>query len=246
MSDASARNRSTFTTAEVVASYAGLSDLTPCERIIFDRNIPRGGDVLDLGVGTGRTTPFLAAIAGTYVGLDYAPSMLEEARRLHPGMHFVLGDATDLSSFIDASFDAVVFSFNGIDYLHPDSARLRCLTEVRRVLRPGGVFVFSTHNPRAVLLRPREGRALRRFGVGLYMTLRRVVRLLPTAAFRRGEGYVLDPVHGGLVTHVASQRYVIKETAAAGFRHQESWGDDYPARSGILWTRWWYYVFTRP
>jgi SAM-dependent methyltransferase len=245
MTDASARNRSTFATAEVVASYAELTDLTPCERMVFERHVPRGADVLDLGVGTGRTTPFLAAIARRYVGLDYAASMLEEARRLHPGVDFVAGDAADLSSFISGSFDAVVFPFNGIDYLHPDDARLRCLAEVRRVLRPGGVFVFSTHNPRALLARPKEGRALRRFGVGAYMTLRRMARLFPTTAFRRGEGYVLDPVHGGLVTHAATQRHVISETAAAGFGHRESLGSDYPTRSGILWTPWWYYVFTR-
>lgn len=242
---ASDRNRSTFASPNVVATYAALTELTPCERTLFDRYVPRGGDVLDLGVGTGRTTPFLVAIARRYVGLDYVASMLEEARRLHPDVDFIVGDATDLSLFTSASFDAVVFPFNGIDYLYPEAARLRCLAEVRRVLRPRGVFVFSTHNPLALVARPKEGGAVRRLGVGGYMTLRRLARLVSTTAFRRGEGYAVDPVHGGLVTHAATQRHVISETAAAGFRHQESLGGDYPRRSGALWSPWWYYVFTR-
>lgn len=246
MTDASVQNRLTFATPEVVAWYAPLTELTPCERKVFERHVASGSDVLDLGVGTGRTTSFLATIARRYVGLDYATSMLQQARRLHPDAAFVAGEAADLSSFVSASFDTVVFSFNGIDYLHPDDARRRCLTEVRRVLRSGGVFVFSTHNPWAVVARPKEGPAVRRLGVAGYSTVRRVARLVPTAAFRRGDGYVLDPVHGGLVTHAASRRHVIRETEAAGFRHRETWGGDYPARSATLWTPWWYYVFTRP
>jgi SAM-dependent methyltransferase len=245
MTDANARNRSTFAAPEVVASYAALTELTPCERMIFERHVPHRGDVLDLGVGTGRTTSYLAAVARRYVGVDCALSMLEEARRLHPDVDFILGDAADLSLFISASFDAVVFAFNGIDYLYPEDARLGCLAEVRRVLRPGGVFVFSTHNPLAVVARPTKGGAVRRLGVAGYMTLLRVARLVPTTALRRGEGYVLDPVHGGLVTHAATRRHVIRETTAAGFRHEATWGGNYPYRSRILRTPWWYYVFTR-
>ena len=37
-----------------------------------------------------------------------------------PGLQFEAADAADLSLFADASFDAVVFSFNGIDYLAPN------------------------------------------------------------------------------------------------------------------------------
>jgi SAM-dependent methyltransferase len=42
-------------------------------------------------------------------------------------------------------FDIVVFSYNGIDYV-PHDDRLRVLSEIRRVLRHGGTFAFSTHN----------------------------------------------------------------------------------------------------
>jgi SAM-dependent methyltransferase len=57
---------------------------------------------------------------------------------------FQVADARDLSCFAEKSFDFVLFCWNGIDAVsHAD--RLRILREVRRVLRAGGHFFFSTH-----------------------------------------------------------------------------------------------------
>ncbi|CAN5545830.1 hypothetical protein BH24ACT5_BH24ACT5_26730 [soil metagenome] len=59
-------------------------------------------------------------------------------------MDIRLGDARYLE-FPDARFDLVVFSSNGLDALgHED--RMLALTEIRRVLRTRGRFLFSSHN----------------------------------------------------------------------------------------------------
>jgi SAM-dependent methyltransferase len=71
--------------------------------------------------------------------------MLAIARERFPGADLRQLDAADLSSFADASFDFVLFSFNGLDYV-PHGIRLQVLGEVHRVLRTNGVFVFSSHN----------------------------------------------------------------------------------------------------
>lgn len=47
--------------------------------------LPPGARVLDLGVGTGRTTSFLKEAGATYEGVDVTPEMVEDARRRHPG-----------------------------------------------------------------------------------------------------------------------------------------------------------------
>lgn len=100
--------------------------------------------LLDIGIGTGRTTGHLAGRCSSYVGVDYADGMVERARHRFPGQDLRVMDARDLSAFPDGAFDLVVFSYNGLDYVGPDD-RSKVLDEVRRVSRPGGAFMFSAH-----------------------------------------------------------------------------------------------------
>jgi ubiquinone/menaquinone biosynthesis C-methylase UbiE len=125
-------------------------------------------EMLDLGVGTGRTGYTFAPLVSRYVGVDYSPRMLERARRLlgDGGVELVLGDARDLSG-VEGSFDFVLFSFNGIDAVgHED--RLKILAEVRRILRPSGHFLFSSHSTGALPLDPRPERSPSLRGSRLY------------------------------------------------------------------------------
>ena len=104
-----------------------------------------GRDVLDLGVGTGRTTHYLAPLAGRYTGIDYSPHMINHMHANFPDVHALLADMRDLSMFADQSFDFVLGSNNVMDAVsHAD--RLTVLGEVHRILRAGGLFIFSSHN----------------------------------------------------------------------------------------------------
>jgi SAM-dependent methyltransferase len=69
--------------------------------------IPPGSRVLELGCGDGTLLASLAPANG--VGVDFSPVMLEQARRRHPGLDFVLTDAHDLSG-VEGPFDAIVLS----------------------------------------------------------------------------------------------------------------------------------------
>jgi SAM-dependent methyltransferase len=103
--------------------------------------------ILDLGVGAGRTVPLLQDLSSDYTGIDYTPEMVAACQRKYPGMRVLLGDARDLSVFGPETFKLVVFSFNGIDAVNPEDRGL-VLREVYRVLRNGGIFLFSAHNQR--------------------------------------------------------------------------------------------------
>jgi SAM-dependent methyltransferase len=84
-------------------------------------------------------------ISSDYVGVDYTAEMVAACRKLHPGVRIEQMDARDLGAFPDASFSLVMFSFNGIDAVDR-AGRTKILAEVRRVLEPGGIFLFSAHN----------------------------------------------------------------------------------------------------
>src|SRR5262245_30170182 len=111
--------------AEIVDYFDGVSALYGAERLLFDRHVKAGSDILDLGVGTGRTTPYLARVASRYVGLDVSDAMVARCREKFPDLAFLHLDATNLPTIADASFDVVVFSFNGIDVISTIEARRR-------------------------------------------------------------------------------------------------------------------------
>jgi SAM-dependent methyltransferase len=140
-------NRRHYEGKLVGARYATRSGIHEDEAAIlhrYRRHIS-GKRILDLGVGGGRTTPFLLELGPDYVGVDYSPQMIQSCRRRIPGVTFEVADARDLSRFPAASFDFVLFSFNGIDATDP-AGRLAVLREVHRTLTDGGLFVFSSHN----------------------------------------------------------------------------------------------------
>lgn len=104
-----------------------------------------GRDVLDAGCGSGPLSAWLVAHGARVTGFDTSPRMVELARaRALPGAAFSVGDlGAPLTQLADDSFDAIVASLV-LHYLHDWVAPLR---ELRRVLRPGGALVCSTHHP---------------------------------------------------------------------------------------------------
>ena len=98
-----------------------------------------GGDVLEVGCGTGLILKEIEPFARSAVGLDISPGMLRHARGR--GLDVVVGSATDLP-FEDAAFDAV-YSFKVL--AHVEHIR-RAMEEVARVLRPGGRAALEFYN----------------------------------------------------------------------------------------------------
>jgi SAM-dependent methyltransferase len=120
--------------------------LRPVESVLLERyRQALSGDVLELGCGGGRITGHLVPLARSLHGVDIAPDMVAHCRRAFPQATFSQADIRDLSGIETASADAVVAGFNVIDVLtHEDRGAF--LDELHRILRPGGTFIFSSHN----------------------------------------------------------------------------------------------------
>jgi 2-polyprenyl-3-methyl-5-hydroxy-6-metoxy-1,4-benzoquinol methylase len=101
-----------------------------------------GERVLDVGCGEGRFTAELTAARVHGVGIDVAEEPLRRARAAHPGVDVRLVDACGPWPLPDASFDAV-WAGEVIEHVADTAA---WLSEVRRVLRPGGRLLVSTPN----------------------------------------------------------------------------------------------------
>jgi|GEM_PF-465917 len=120
------------------------------EQYVFQKYLSKSGKILDLGCGTGRTTFSLNALGFTnIIGVDLTPEMIAEAQTLNDyfstKIDFRIGDAMNLE-FDDASFESVIFSFNGIMSIPSQKARERALQEINRVIKHNGKFLFTTHD----------------------------------------------------------------------------------------------------
>jgi len=102
-----------------------------------------GSTALDVATGTGDLAIELARRGAEVTGSDFAPAMLEIARRKAPGLSFEEGDALNLA-YPDESFDAVTVGFGARNFADLD----RGLGEMARVTRPGGrVVVLEITTP---------------------------------------------------------------------------------------------------
>ncbi|MFC2144829.1 class I SAM-dependent methyltransferase [Actinomycetota bacterium] len=141
-------HKTLYNTEGISKDYAARDYLEPAERAvieILDSSLP-SMKMLDMGVGGGRTTKYFAPLVLNYTGADYAPAMVNACIEKYGDDHFFITcDARDMEELSDNSFDFVLFSYNGLDsFSHED--RISSLKEIRRVLRPGGYFCFSSHN----------------------------------------------------------------------------------------------------
>ncbi|WP_203828151.1 class I SAM-dependent methyltransferase [Actinoplanes palleronii] len=126
----------------------GQLDGDPIERSMLDlfaEQVRSSGrlDVADVGCGTGRLLPYLAAKGLTPRGIDLSPGMVEVARRDHPGFDVQVGDLWNLP-FTDGELAGVVCWYSLI-FLAPDT-RAAAFAELARVIRPGGFLVTAFKN----------------------------------------------------------------------------------------------------
>ena len=153
---------------EYAARVAGELAGKPLDRALlaaFAEQVRALGPVCDAGCGPGHVGAFLAALGCDVEGVDLAPGMVAEARRLHPPdrpagasarLTFRVGDLRALD-VADATYGGVV-AFYSVIHLAADELGPAVL-EWARALRPGGYALVAFHVADAEH-RPGEARRL--------------------------------------------------------------------------------------
>jgi len=139
-----------------ISSYTDFTlevGLWESEKLVFTKYLNLSDQILDLGCGTGRTTFPLFDLGYQHIrGVDYTPEMIAAAQAINKkwnrSISFEVGDARQLT-FADEQFDALIFSFNGLMSIPLPEDRTKAVREIHRVLKPGGRFIFTTHDREA-------------------------------------------------------------------------------------------------
>jgi ubiquinone/menaquinone biosynthesis C-methylase UbiE len=118
----------------------GYHELVDDLEVDFASRYAAGGDLLEVGCGTGLLLSRLAGVAKTARGIDLSEGMLQKARAR--GLEVQQGSAVDLP-YPDAEFD-VTCSFKVL--AHVENIE-RALSEMVRVTRPTGVVIAEFYNP---------------------------------------------------------------------------------------------------
>lgn len=130
---------------EYARRIAGELAHKPLDRELLDRLADRvrgAGPVADLGCGPGHVARHLADRGVDAFGLDLSPAMVGQARELHPGVPFRVGDVTALDARDGAWAGAVAY----YSLIHlPRVAVAGALREVARALRPGAPLLVAFH-----------------------------------------------------------------------------------------------------
>ena len=178
----------------------------------------KGASVLDIGCGTGRTTIPLHKIGFKVTGIDFAPKMIELAKRIahkkRIGVKYKVNDATDLT-FKSDTFDYAFFANQGWTMIPFNEDRLKALIEIERILKLGGIFIFTSH------LRSWRGN---KFFLWAWQWLRLKICKLPwldTNEFEFGDRY-FSIINGNKIykkqfIHIPSLKEVIGEIKKCNF-----------------------------
>jgi SAM-dependent methyltransferase len=149
--------------------------------------------VLDVGCGVGNTISLLIGKVSRLAGVDVSEACIAAAKKRPPGVEYATYDGIHLP-YPDANFD-VAFAICVFHHV-PLADRAALARDIRRVLRPGGLFVIFEHNPYnpltmrivnacefdkdAILLRRSETETLMR-GAGLQDVSSRYILTVPAA-----------------------------------------------------------------
>lgn len=123
----------------------GLASRSITETLMRNRlDVGSLGSLLDFGCGCGRVLRRWKSLEGVEIhGADLNPLLVREAKRTLPYASVICNDLQPPTPYPGARFD-LVYALSVLTHLD-ESGNLAWRDEIRRILKPGGVWLFTTH-----------------------------------------------------------------------------------------------------
>jgi SAM-dependent methyltransferase len=132
--------------AEYAARFGDEMSYKPFDRLMLDWLIAKvdgRGPICDMGCGPGQIARYLHSRGAPACGIDLSPEMVAQARRLNPEISFQQGDMLALTGFGDQTLGGIAAFYTLIHI--PRERMVHAMTELKRVLRPGGALLATFH-----------------------------------------------------------------------------------------------------
>ncbi len=144
-------------------------------------------NILEIGAGTGHWTQFLSSNGFTVTGIDVAEKMLEQAHKKNiPNASFQAVSAEELP-FDNASIENVI-AITSLEFIENQE---KAVSEIFRVLKPGGHFIIGGLNAQASLQKSRQSDPV--FKNARFFTPKSLFQLLEKFGTPTVEGCVYMP-----------------------------------------------------
>lgn len=191
------------------------------ELVLVTRHFPdRSARLLEAGCGAGRVAVGLWQHGYRDItGFDFAAELVDQARNLAQeksidGLTFLQADATRLETchiLYDKLFDGVLFMFNGLMQIPGRENRRAALQGLHRLCKPGGIFIFTTHDRADPKDLEEWKKEAARWARGEQNP--RLVEF--------GDRYFTDD-NGNTFMHLPDRKEVLEDLAATGWTYVES------------------------
>lgn len=111
-----------------------------------------GGELLDIGCGTGNYFKSFSERNYQITGFDISAEMVSIAKSRYSKYKYIIGDISQTE--IESKYELVTMLFHVINYQSSTNALLSTLLNVKKCLKPDSLFVFDFWNGHAILKDP--------------------------------------------------------------------------------------------
>lgn len=122
-------------------------DLWEAEKVLIDKYFQPETSVLDIGCGAGRVAIALSVHGYKVVGIDILTAMLRQAaiqtEKYNAQVKYIKINAANMTAFHDECFDNVIMAYNVYELIYRSENRKKVISEIARVLKPGGYFILT-------------------------------------------------------------------------------------------------------